>query len=319
MVIYPKQIILESSSRCNLECSGCYRTQGIVSNTDMSFALFKKIVDTLHWKPLICVTSHGEALMNPELPQMLAYAAEKGHRIDFTTNGTLERSEVLDVIFQYPQEIHRVIVSLDGLDVRTRSIYRKLSFGQVEKPLLFIKELQRRKSLLPEASRETFDIAVSMVQNGQDWEEQEAFIYYWLTEGDADMVLVRRFLSSDAQREPYPKRSLCHFLDGWIATVDANGYMRMCDRYMQTHFVRGGDLNTENLLEVFNGSYLQKYRDSYPLEVCQTCPQAYSGGGLFGEVTFKSTLFHCYYRMDYFGSIYSKKDIKGGVSWQKPE
>jgi organic radical activating enzyme len=318
-VIYPVQIILEASSRCNLSCEGCYRTQGSVSNTDMPFDLFKKIVDTLSWKPLICVTSHGEALMNPQLPQMLDYAASRGHRIDFTTNGTIDRPEVLDTIFQHPKEIHRVIVSLDGLDTRTRMIYRKLSHENAERPLLFIKELLRRKALLPSEDRNQFDIAVSMVQNGQDWEEQEAFIYYWLTEGSADMVLVRRFLSSGAQREAYPKKTLCHFLDGWIATVDASGHMRMCDRYMQTHFIRGGDLNTANLLEVFNGPYLQKYREEYPHEVCTACPQAYSGGGLYGEVVFKSTLFHCFYRMDYFGSIYSKKDIKGGVSWKAPE
>ena len=315
-MIYPRQLIIEATSRCNLFCEGCYRSQGEVSDVTMSLGVFAHIVDQLTWepKPLVCPTSHGEPLLDPEFDIKLSYLADHGHRVDFATNGTILREGIFHVLAKYPKMLHRVIVSLDGLYEGTRSIMRHYPAGLIGKPIEFVGHLlsMRRSGSLPDS----FDIAVSLVKNGQDTQEVEDFIRHWLTRG-VDMVLVRNLLSSEPQVSPTPK-SHCHFIDGWIMTVDANGFARLCDRYMPGANTFLGDTRKRSVLELFNEG-VGEYRDGFPYGLCRSCPQPYSGNGIHGEVTFKKNGFTCFYSADYFHSIFSMKNVKGGLSWGKPE
>jgi hypothetical protein len=278
----------------------------MIANTVMDWNLWKRIVDSLTWKPMVCAFSHGEPFLDPLFHERLEYLAQREHMVDFATNGTVERPDVLEVISRNTKYLHQVIVSLDGLYSTTREGYRGVTPAQVMTPLETISSLLRIKEKDP-----SFKVGVSMVQNGQDWDERERFIVHWLKQG-CDLVLVRRHLSSVPLEKPYPK-STCHYLDGWIMTISANGKVRLCDRYMNTRWV--GDCREKTPLEIFNDEPYASYRRFFPVETCVTCPQPYSGRGFYGKVHLKDDSFSCYFSQDYYNDMFSKELVKKGLSW----
>jgi MoaA/NifB/PqqE/SkfB family radical SAM enzyme len=100
----PFILYLDPSSVCNLSCSFCpcgrahedlWSAEKRESITVMPFDLFKKIIDDCKDFPdkvkTLRLYKEGEPLLNPRLPEMIAYARDSGmfNSIDFTTNGTL--------------------------------------------------------------------------------------------------------------------------------------------------------------------------------------------------------------------------------------
>jgi hypothetical protein len=303
--ILPYQVILESCDRCNLSCRDCYRAfkPDLVANTVMPWAWWKDIVDSLYWTPAICAFSHGEIFLDRILPERLAYLAARGHRVDFGTNGTVDRPDVLDVVFAFPFQIYQVVVSLDGLADKTRSLYRALPDSLLHKPVETVHELLRRKALLPAAAAAQFNVIVSMVLGGQDRLEAEAFVKHWLRAG-VDIVLFRRLLDSKPV-PPYPKHS-CEYLNGHIATVSADGRMRICDRNVNCTWLESTAGAT--VREIYNGETMNRYRESFPQGPCVTCAQCYSGASFSGLVTFSDDSFQCVYRQDYYNDMFFRLD-----------
>jgi hypothetical protein len=303
--ILPQQVILESCDRCNLSCRDCYRSLSpdLVANTVMPWAWWKDIVDSLDWTPAICAFSHGEIFLDRLLPERLAYLASRGHRVDFGTNGTVSRPDVLDVVFAHPKQVYQVVVSLDGLEDRTRSLYRSLPDSLLAKPVDTVHELLRRKAALAADDAAQFNVIVSMVLGGQDRREAEAFVKHWLTEG-VDIVLFRRLL--DSKPVPaYPKHS-CEYLNGHIATVSADGRMRICDRNVNCTWLQSTASAT--VREIYNGETMNRYREQFPQGPCVTCGQCYSGASFSGLVTFADDSFQCVYRQDYYNDMFFRLD-----------
>lgn len=91
-----KNISIEVTDRCNLSCSYCIRSKGVVANTgDMEFEMFKDIVDQASQIPSvnsILIGGYGEPLLYPHLIEGIKYIKTKrngGIYTGFTTNGTL--------------------------------------------------------------------------------------------------------------------------------------------------------------------------------------------------------------------------------------
>jgi sulfatase maturation enzyme AslB (radical SAM superfamily) len=266
----------------------------------MDLDLFKKIVDQMT-DQTACLASHGEVMLDPTFVEKLRYLGEKGIRCDFTTNGTIFKDEFFQALQDYPRELHRVVVSLDGLYADTREAKRHLG-KLIDYPIDFINRLigMKNSGLLPD----DFDVTVSLMRSDQDYAEIEHFIRHWLMAG-ADMVLIRTKLDATPQKEATYK-SGCRYRTQ-IVSVDANGMMRLCDRYMPGSNTFIADMRTEPLLETFAKIPEQA--------VCKTCSQAYTGSGIHGEVFFKNNGFKCFYSKDYYHEIYSKKDKRSGLSW----
>jgi hypothetical protein len=230
--------------------------------------------------------------------------AERGHRVDFGTNGTIDRPDVLDVLFSFPRFTYQIVVSLDGFYDSTRAAYRSLPPTLLPKPPALVRELLRRKSLLSAEDQAQFNVIVSIVNNGQDRLELERFVKYWLREG-VDIVLFRRLLDSKPTPHCYEKHS-CEYLNGHIATVSANRRMRICDRNVAHTWLDSTDDKT--VLEIYNSPLMNKMRDEFPQGPCRTCAQVYSGVGFSGLVSFPDDGFQCVYRQDYYNDMFFRLD-----------
>jgi len=83
-----KKIYLEITNVCNLKCNFCPETKRIAEF--MSEATFRQILDQI--KPFtdyIYLHVKGEPLLHPSLGSFLDISAEKGFKVNITTNGTL--------------------------------------------------------------------------------------------------------------------------------------------------------------------------------------------------------------------------------------
>ena len=105
----PYILYVDPSSACNLRCNFCpcgrahedlWSDEKRKSISIMPFDLYKKIIDDCREFPdkikALRLYKEGEPLLNPRLPEMIAYARDSGkfESIDFTTNGTLLSPEL---------------------------------------------------------------------------------------------------------------------------------------------------------------------------------------------------------------------------------
>jgi 12,18-didecarboxysiroheme deacetylase len=109
-------VVWNTTRRCNLKCVHCYaQAKDISFDDELSTLEGKKLIDDLagFGVPVI-LFSGGEPLVRKDLPELAAYAVEKGMRAVISTNGTLispEKARILkDIGLSY------VGISIDGME-----------------------------------------------------------------------------------------------------------------------------------------------------------------------------------------------------------
>jgi len=112
------KVYMEITNRCNLACSFCpgtHRTGGM-----MSLADFRRYADAVADRcDYLYFHLMGEPLLHPDLPDMIAYARERGMKPILTTNGTLLPSRGAELL---EAGVYKVSISLhsfeanDGVD-----------------------------------------------------------------------------------------------------------------------------------------------------------------------------------------------------------
>lgn len=120
----PFSIEMDISSYCNLNCQFCFRNSAEnckrINQCFMKFDLFKKIIDeiALFDKPVkkLKLSWGGEPLMNPQLPEMVSYAKNKGvaEYIEIITNAIALTHEISDKITE--AGLDRINISINGIN-----------------------------------------------------------------------------------------------------------------------------------------------------------------------------------------------------------
>jgi MoaA/NifB/PqqE/SkfB family radical SAM enzyme len=86
----PREVYFEVTNRCNLLCETCPRTfDELEPPADLTLERMVEIADALPWLDRMVLHGVGEPMLNPRLPEMIAYGASRGARVIFNTNGTL--------------------------------------------------------------------------------------------------------------------------------------------------------------------------------------------------------------------------------------
>jgi MoaA/NifB/PqqE/SkfB family radical SAM enzyme len=86
----PVCVYLEVTNRCNLLCTTCPRTyEELEPPADMSWDLFRSIVDQLPDLARAVLHGVGEPMLVANLPRMVTYLKDRGIYVLFNTNGTL--------------------------------------------------------------------------------------------------------------------------------------------------------------------------------------------------------------------------------------
>src|ERR1700678_4781518 len=119
----PVCLYLETTNRCNLLCTTCPRTyEELEPPADMSWELFRSIVDQIPNLQRAVLHGVGERMLAKNLPRMVRYLKDRGTYVLFNTNGTLLRPkkgrELIDA------GLDELRVSLDAAEAKAFKLVR---------------------------------------------------------------------------------------------------------------------------------------------------------------------------------------------------
>jgi MoaA/NifB/PqqE/SkfB family radical SAM enzyme len=108
-------VVWNVTRKCNLKCVHCYAqaTEEITAN-ELSTDEGKTLIDDLaQFGAPVMLFSGGEPLVRKDLPELAAYAVEKGMRAVISTNGTLITAGLAKTLKSIG--LSYVGISLDGM------------------------------------------------------------------------------------------------------------------------------------------------------------------------------------------------------------
>lgn len=117
--------LIEITEKCNLRCIMCGANKVLKRDKEMSYELFKKIIDESCQCGLKSVTigSIGEPTMHKDLQKMLEYVQQKKIKLELISNLSLPLS---DGLIEAIKKIDKLTVSIDGA---TKETYEKIRVG----------------------------------------------------------------------------------------------------------------------------------------------------------------------------------------------
>lgn len=327
----PRQIVLDTTAMCNLKCTCCpnndesinkYGTRG-----HMNPDLFKSVVDRIVLEKLdtsITACLLGEALLHPDIVELMQYVVDKNVPAYLTTNTSIWNEELFQLLTDN-NSIYQIVLSNNGLFEDYSNSIEKCMVGldrNLSKSIIeYIVYLRNKKA------SET-EIGIKIIRRGQDYEEIENLISYWLEKGLDFVAVGRPLIQSEGGMRIYP----CRHFDDMAMYVRWDGTLIPCSfntKVVNEHAYDLGILDkTSSLVDVYNNDKYKElrrrhYNRDFP-EVCQKCAIAYTGEGLIGEVYFRNASLprkKIYYHEDYSNTFYSYKKKYTRVSflrkWEK--
>jgi MoaA/NifB/PqqE/SkfB family radical SAM enzyme len=313
--LIPKQIDLEVTSACNLKCKGCLVNSQHHRAKHMDTEFYKSVIDRVikeNFYTVMVPWLEGEPLLHPEYDEILKYTSRADIPYYVTTNGTIWDEEVFNHILSPKSSCYQLIFSLDGLwDTKTIETARPGTNRKKVKEVInkFIR-LKRK------ANRSNFDLCIKICDRGQDYEEIENYIYYWLETKGVDFVCLGKIL--DKKNEKSMRYYPCQYSDNNFLVVKADRRAVYCaynEEMTESHdnTVKILDYVTP-LLEFYNSepftTFRKNQREGIFHPVCQHCAFPYTGTGLRGEVEFRNLIFgdkKIYYQQDYYNQFFSYK------------
>ena len=108
-------VVWNVTRRCNLKCVHCYaHAKNIPFDNELTTEQGKELIDDLaNFGAPVMLFSGGEPLVRKDLPQLAAYAVEKGMRAVISTNGTLITAKMARTLKKIG--LSYVGISLDGM------------------------------------------------------------------------------------------------------------------------------------------------------------------------------------------------------------
>ena len=113
-------LVVEVTTYCNLECSGCVRTimtnEGDWANKHMAVADFRKLIDAAPPAALFIPQGIGESTMHPDIVELITIAKKSGKfdRVEINSNALVRPVEFYGRLFE--AGLDDLSISVDTLD-----------------------------------------------------------------------------------------------------------------------------------------------------------------------------------------------------------
>ena len=245
----PRELYIESTTRCNEKCDQCPRTHlGREADRDISLAEVRHIAEQFPALDRVVLHGLGEPLLNPELPAIVAYLRSRGAYVLFNSNALLlneSRGRAL-----IASELSELRVSVDGARpdtyARIRGVNRKAlplivrNLRAFERLKIAMGAQSPRTSLWFTAMRENIEELPDLVDIAAEAGVREVyvqrFIYFGQGLATEDQTIFHR--SQERERELIGlAEERCRALDIAFAATGATTPM--------TYLARGGEqINT---------------------------------------------------------------------------
>ena len=140
----PICVYLETTNRCNLLCTTCPRTyEELEPPADMSWDLFRRIVDPLPRIERAVLHGVGEPMLVKKLPDMVRYLKDRGTYVLFNTNGTVLNEKNGRALID--AGLDELRVSLDAANARSyQAIRGRNYFNRILRNVCAFRALQER-------------------------------------------------------------------------------------------------------------------------------------------------------------------------------
>lgn len=287
---FPVKLWIETSGICNLACRLCVNKDlPDKQKNNMNFDLFRKIIDEIKTQVYEVNLFHrGEALINPEITEMIDYAVSSGIKTRLHTNAVLLDSEMSEKLIK--SGLHRISFSFDGY---TKEMYEKNRIGaEFEDVLMKINEFLRIKkdlfSKTPHTTIQVIEYDKDLTQKELGKQKRKFFSAF--KNNTPDRFVIRKphnwggslkIAEPESADTGFKKTKIlkCTFL--WYAMVIlSDGKVVPCP---QDFFGRLelGDINRKNLKEIFNDNKIvhmrKKFsgRDIDDLHPCSNCDRVF--------------------------------------------
>jgi MoaA/NifB/PqqE/SkfB family radical SAM enzyme len=141
----PVCLYLETTNRCNLLCTTCPRTyEELEPPADMSWELFRTIVDQVPTLARAVLHGVGEPMLVRNLPRMVRYLKDRGAYVLFNTNGTVLNERNGRALIA--ADLDELRVSFDAANAESyRAIRGKNYFNRILKNVRAFRDLQERE------------------------------------------------------------------------------------------------------------------------------------------------------------------------------
>lgn len=251
---FPKVVLIDTISYCNLKCSMCAHQDMKRKRGRMSMEVYTKIIDEISETDKnvrVWLVFFGEALLlkKTNLFPMIAYAKSKGLTdVVLNSNANLLDKETARNLIE--SGLDGIYIGIDAFNPDT---YAKIRVGgDYHKVVENVTYLLRLKEELGAAKPEVFAQFVTMEENEN---EVDGFIDFWKSQGaivkirpkvswaglvDASNLVV-------AQEERWP----CYWAMQTMSIAD-DGRVVLCAVDVDARFV-AGDMNKETISSVWNG------------------------------------------------------------------
>ncbi len=277
---FPKVLLIDTISYCNLKCSMCFHKEMKRKKGIMAWNLFTKIVDEIaetDKNVRVWMVFFGEALLlkrkKPSIFDMISYAKNKG-LTDVVLNSNanlLDRSAATSLI---NSGLDSVYIGIDAFNPDT---YSKLRVGgNYEKTVQNVIDLIEMKTLMHTDKPAVF---VQFVEMDINKDEKKEFIRFWTQKGV--LVKIRPKVSwgglieapnlTLGKKERWP----CYWAMQTMSITDT-GKVAMCAVDLDATFVVG-DCSQQSLKEIWNGGlkrlrylHISKRFEELP-ELCRGC------------------------------------------------
>lgn len=259
---FPKVVLIDNTSACNLRCSMCdhpnirkYR-----KIQTMSMELYKRIIDEISIEdPTVRVWEifFGDPFMCKDMPKRIEYAKNKGLTdVVLNTNGVLMAPDKSRAYIETGLDAIYV-----GIDAATEETYNKIRVGGDFKKT--VDNILAYRDLLVSHGRPEQKLFVQFVVSEYNEDETDAFKSFWTMNGVntkirpkvswAGLVEANNLQSNDAVlRRP------CYWLMQ-TANICADGRVPMCSVDLHCR-VPSGDMTKNSLKEIWQEGILAEYR-----------------------------------------------------------
>jgi radical SAM protein with 4Fe4S-binding SPASM domain len=273
---FPVHLGIESSSVCDLRCKMCFQSDTEFKRQKsnfgfMDYELYKRIIDESAERGLCSVklSIRGEPILNPMLPQMIAYAREKKLLdVMFDTNANQLDEDKSRAILQ--AEPHLIIFSVDA---DTKEIFESIRTGAVFERVLnnITRFLEIKEKESPHAITKT---RVQMTVIPEARHEIDAVRQRW--KGLVDQIaikeaLIRQHTNDTVRENQRPCRVLWQRLD-----IHYDGSVWLCDNDCYGKYCVGHVLK-ESIYEIWHGTKMTRMRElhaeryKHKIEPCKHC------------------------------------------------
>ncbi len=262
---FPREILVELISSCNLSCIMCPQKNLTRSSGQMNYDLWKKIVDEVAQKSTqtrIWPAFMGESLiLGDKIFPWFRYAADRGVNIHLNTNLVLLKKENVRGLLE--SGVKQIFI---GIDASNEETYQKIRVNGSWKVLM-----ERIEWILSEKERLCLDlpeVVLQFISMDENKDEKNEFIDFWKKQNkNIGLKIMNRVGWGDgvqASTEMHRYSELQRLPCTWLLrnlVVFWNGDVPQCDNDWNGKVI-AGNVQHASIESIWNGE-LKKKRDQH--------------------------------------------------------